>query len=244
MIVMRTGLTVLKLCVAVAILGLAADALAQGQGGGRRGGFGRGGGMMGNNPLTLLRNPNVQKELELSDDQKKSVDDLNTDMRSSFQGLRDLSADERTAKIKEENDKIQKKVDDLLLPNQKERLDELQLQARGSQALTDPKVAEKLNLTDDQKQSLTKLASDYQQKRMDLFQGGGRPDMDAVNNLRTEENDKAMAILTADQKDQFTKMEGKIVDPSLLRGNFGGRGGRNRGNGGNGGNRGNGQPDA
>ncbi len=71
---------------------------------------------------------------------------------------------------------------------------------------------------------------------MDLFQSGGPPDREAMTKLRTEQSDKTMAVLTAEQKDQLTKMQGKTldIDPSQLRGMGAGRG-RNRDGGGNGG---------
>ncbi len=235
---MKTSCSVLKVCVAVAVLATAGSALAQGQGGGRRGG-GRGG--FGANPVMLLQAEPIQKELELSDDQKASIGKLAEENRGGGGGQ---SPEERQQRREE----MQKKVNDILLPNQQERLEQITLQLQGPRALSDTKVADKLQLTDDQKKQLADLSSDYRQKFMDLMQGGGPPDREAMGKLRTEETDKAMAVLTSDQKDQFTKMQGKKIDidPMQL---FRGRGGRNRGNGGGGGNdggkgAGGGQPDA
>jgi Spy/CpxP family protein refolding chaperone len=232
---MRTSISLLKISVAVAVLSTAAYALAQDQGGGRRGGFGGRGGGFGNNPLMLLQAEPVQKELELSDDQKTSISKLGEDARQAFSGGNRPSREE----MQQAREDQQKKINDILLPNQQDRLQQITLQLQGARALSDPKVADKLKLTDDQKKQLADLSGDYRQKMMDLFQGGGPPDRDAMNKLRTEQNDKAMAILTSDQKDEFTKMQGKKIDidPALL---F--RGGRrNRGGGGDGGK---GQPDA
>ncbi len=156
--------------------------------------------------------------------------------------------------MQQRREETQKKINDILLPNQQERFAEITLQVslktQPTQALSDTKVADKLQLTDDQKKQLADLSSDYRQKFMDLMQGGGLPDPDAMTKLRTEQSDKAMTVLTPDQKEQLTKMEGKTVDidPAQLRG-FG-RGGRNRRNGGgggggnDGGKAGGGQPDA
>ena len=68
---MRTGLWVAKCAVAVLIMVTVTSAMAQGQGGGRRGG--RGGGFGGVQPLTLLQNDKVQADLVLSEDQKSQV---------------------------------------------------------------------------------------------------------------------------------------------------------------------------
>ncbi len=191
------------------------------------------------NPLMLLQIDPVQKELELSDDQKTSLTKLAADNRpAGGGGMRNLSAEERQQRLDEmqkQRDAVQVKVNEILLPNQQERLQQITLQLQGARALSDPKVADKLQLNDDEKKQLADLSSDYRQKMMDLFQGGGQPDQDAMAKLRTEENDKSMAILTPEQKEQFTTMQGKKVDidPAELMRAF--RGGRNRGNGGGGG---------
>jgi hypothetical protein len=226
-IFMKTSCNVLKVCVAVAVLATVGSALAQGQGGGRRG---FGGGRGGMNPLALLQAEPIQKELELSDDQKASITKLAEDNRGGGGGGQ--SPEERQQRREE----MQKKINDILLPNQQERIEQITLQLQGARALSDTKVADKLQLNDDQKKQLADLSSEYRQKIMDLMQGGGPPDREAMGKLRTEETDKAMGVLTSDQKDQFTKMQGKKIEidqAQLFRGM--GRGGRNRGNGGGGG---------
>jgi Spy/CpxP family protein refolding chaperone len=219
----------------VVLITAASVAQAQGQGGGRRGG-------RGVSSLTLLQSEQVQKELELTDDQKTSATKLADEYRPGGGGGGGNTSPEDRQKRREE---LQKKVNDILTPQQQQRLDEIVLQVsvkmQPSQALSDAKVAEKLQLTEDQKQQLTDITSEYRQKTMDLFQGGP-PDRDAMDKvrdamtkLRTEQSDKAMTVLTADQKDQLTKLQGKTIDidASQLRG-FGGRS-RNRAGGGNGG---------
>jgi hypothetical protein len=250
---MKTSLRLLKVCVAVAVLATVTEALAQGGGGGGRN---RGGRFL--TELQIVQIEPVQKELAISDDQKASIGKLAEESRPNAGGGGGGNRP-TPEEMQQRRDDQNKKVAEILLPNQQERLDQIMLQLQGADALSDPKVAEKLQLTDDEKTKLTDLSTEYQQKRRDLFQqgggggGGGAANQDAIQKLRTEQNDKAMAILTADQKDQFTKMEGtKLdIDPSLLRPNFGGGNGggrRNRGNGGNGGgnggNGGKGQPDA
>jgi hypothetical protein len=121
-----------------------------------------------------------------------------------------------------------KKIDEILLANQQSRFNEILLQVDGtSQDLADAKVAEKLGLTSDQKSKLEELTATYRQKRTDLFMGG-QVDQQELTKLRTEENDKAKDLLTADQKTAFDKMLGKKIDidPATLRGGRGQRGGR------------------
>ena len=240
-----------SLSFALVVLATAAS-VAQAQGGGRRGG-------RGVSSLMLLQSEQVQKELELTDDQKTSATKLAEEYRPGGGGGGGNTSPEDRQKRREE---LQKKVNDILTPQQQQRLDEIVLQVsvkiQPSQALSDAKIAEKLQLTEDQKQQLTDITSEYRQKTMDLFQGGGPPDRDAMTKLRTEQSDKTMTVLTADQKDQLTKLQGKTLEidaGQLLRGfgrgrnrdggGGGGNGGGNNGGSGNGGNSGSkAQPDA
>jgi Spy/CpxP family protein refolding chaperone len=218
----------------VAVITAASVAQAQGQGGGRRGGgFGR-----GVTPFRLLQLEQIQKEIELTDDQKTSVTKLADEYRpgGGGGGGGNMSRED----IQKRRDELQKKVNDILTPPQQQRLDEIVLQVsvntQPTVALSDSKVAEKLQLSEDQKQQLTDMTSEYRQKFMDLSQGGP-PDRDAFDKLRIEQSDKAMAVLTAEQKDQLTKLQGKTldIDPGQLMRGFGGRGRNNRDGGGNGG---------
>jgi hypothetical protein len=227
--------------VAVAIVAVAAvsNALAQGPGGGR-GMFGGGGRF--NDPTFLLGTEQVQKELELSDDQKTSVQKLVDDNRQAMMDLRNSGASfqDMGAKMAERATENKKKVDDILLPPQRERLDQITLQLAGAQALSRPEVAEKLGLSDEQKSKLKDLADDAQQKRMDLISGGPPSDqqemqdrMQKVQKISADQKEKAMALLTDDQKQALEKMQGKKfeLDMSQMmpRGGFGGFGGGGQG---------------
>ena len=46
--------------------------------------------MMGS-PMMLLRSEQIQKELEIVEDQLKEIETIGEDMRESFQGMRDMS---------------------------------------------------------------------------------------------------------------------------------------------------------
>ena len=93
-------MTTNRLIALAAIFVVASAAFAQGGGagggGGQRGGQGRGGfgqrgGMFQQSEAMLLSRPDVQKDLKLTDDQKKSLQALQKEMgdkmRAEFQGL-------------------------------------------------------------------------------------------------------------------------------------------------------------
>jgi Spy/CpxP family protein refolding chaperone len=237
-LIMKSGMYGLKLAVAICVVATTVAAMAQGQG--RRGGgfgFGGRGGGMGNDPTFLLSIEPVQKELELSADQKTQVQKLADDAQQARMDLfqSGASREEMQTKMQDLAKANKKKADDILLVPQRDRLDEISLQFALSMsapsALARDDIASKLTLTDDQKTKLTAQTEENQQKMRDLFQGGGPPDQQEMAKMRTEQTDKAIAVLTADQKDKLEKMKGKKfdIDPmAMFRGGFGGRrGGQN-----------------
>ena len=86
---MRTYTDCLKMAVITTVVATATAALAQGPGGGR-GMFGGGGRF--NDPTFLLGSEQVQKELELSDEQKTAVQKLVDDNRQAMMDLRNSGA--------------------------------------------------------------------------------------------------------------------------------------------------------
>jgi len=214
---MRTGASLLKIAVAVAIVATVSSAMAQGGGKGNRGG-GRGG--FGINAITVAKVEGVQKDLELSTEQKDSLAKLEPAAfdPQSFQNDREAAM----KKMAENREADAKKVEEILMPPQRDRFAEIMLQLEGTGALRQEKVAAKLKLTDEQK---TKLGELFAQR-----QGGGGGGGGNFQQAREERDAKAMEILTADQKSQFTSMQGKKIeiDRAALMG--GGRqGGKGRG---------------
>ena len=190
-------------------------------GGGQFGGGGFGGGGGGGVMVTVL-NAQVQTELELSDEQKESLTKLSTEARGNradFQGLQDLSAEERTKKMAELREAGQvrtaetnKKVNEILLPSQQERLKQIILQTQGPQsAATNEDLAKALGLTDDQKQKIKDIAALTLQKLIE---------------------EKVLSVLTPDQQSKLESMKGKKFEfdrTAAGAGAAGGRGNRQRG---------------
>jgi hypothetical protein len=227
---MVRGLRVLG--VGCLVLALAAgQVLAQGKGKqGKRFGF-MGGGMGGGQQMTLmlLRADKVQKELDLVQEQKDKLkelaDKVQKDMQSTFQGmgnLRDLSDEERQAKMKEIQDKVadltkkaQKEVDGILLPKQSSRLKEISVQLRGIMALVgDKEVSDKLKITDQQKEKMQTAQREAFQK-VDfraLFQEDQAKAREKMAEVQKEANEKVLDVLNADQKEEYAKMKGDKVD--------------------------------
>jgi len=205
---------------------MASPALAQRQ---RRGG----GGGRGMSSAMLLGQKSVQEELKLSEDQVKKLQEFQTSQREKFQGLRDLSEDERRQKFQELAKESEKVVDETLKPEQKKRLKQisLQLQLRqGTRAYSSPEVASALQLTDEQKDKLKTIGEESQKAGRELFQPGGDRDeaRKKFEELRKQTQEKVMGVLTDEQKSKLKELQGEPFKGRLDFGGFGG--GRGRGN--------------
>ena len=199
--------------VAAGVLLLSGTSLqAQPPGGGRGGfggAFGGGFGGAGGGSLGLLQREDVQKELELLDDQvadlQKIRDDMAASMRDLFTGNQDLPREERMQKMRETMEKaqqdVQAKVDKVLLPHQKKRLEQLanQMRMRGgaTRSLTSDTIAEELGLTDAQK---TKIQAKADQLEAELRQ--------KLAQLRAQAQEELLKELTPQQQAKFKDMVG------------------------------------
>jgi len=240
---MRT-VSCLKLVAAATVTLTVSAALAQPQGRGRGGFFGRGFGAT--DPTTLLTQESVQKDLDLTEDQKSKAtalaDEAQQARRDAIQALgfqpgQMPTEEEQQAmqkKMQELTAANKKKVADVLVPKQQERLDEIAIQYSidggffafaAAMALQQDDLAKKLDITDDQKHKLQQIVEDAGPKMQEL---GFPPDPDQSAKLRTELKEKAMGVLTADQKVKLEKLEGKKFDVSTIQMRGFGRG-RGRG---------------
>src|SRR5437867_114744 len=218
---------------------------------------GFGGGFGGGFDVFLLATPEVQKELGVSDEQKGLIEDMMTDIRNQmqqggrnqggaggFQNFQNLSDEERRKlfeegrkRMEEFNKKADEMINMVLEPKQTDRFAQLRLQRAGVGAFNRPDIAEKLGLTQEQKDKMQKI------------QEAARPDPSAFASFRDmseeerreaftkmrEKGEKANAdvlnVLTAEQKETWTKIQGKKFEFPQQPG-FGGFGGGRRPGGG------------
>jgi hypothetical protein len=199
----------------------------QGSGGGvrRSGGIFSGPSPMG--LLTLVNNPEVQKELKLTNDQKaklaQCIDQVMAIVREVMPKVQNADPAEREqmlAAMRQKTGKIEQKFTDGLSTEQNVRLQQIALQEKGAAALATPEVAKSLEITDDQKRRLRDVQSQAAAKRKTAT--AGLPSQDRVakmEQLRKEELAAALAVLTAEQKAKFDKLRGAEVkfDPGASR---------------------------
>lgn len=213
---------------------MVATPAARAQGG--RGGMGMMGGAGPMAGVRVLSTPEGEKELNITDDQKAKIAELNENMRANmqekFQGLREelegASPEERTEKMgavmREVAASTMKDLKEILNADQMKRFDEISLQAQGFGAFMTPDVQTKLAITEDQKTKLKAAQDDLQAAMQDAFQQM-QDDREAARAAMTKAQktatDAAMNLLTAEQKELWKELTGKPFTMPAMQG-FGG----------------------
>jgi len=144
---------------------------------------------------------------------------MQSDAMEIISGLQDLTPEERVEElpnvmemINERAEGLQTRLTNILDATQLARVGELSLQRRGVEALDDEKVAKALKLTADQTKQLAAIQDDAAGKREEIMKeifGGDRDELRRkMQALRKELGDKASAVLTTEQREQFDQMKG------------------------------------
>ena len=219
-----------------------------GAGGGGFGGRGGGGSMFGGRgggdmTQTLLRIEAIRTELEISPDQEEALTKMQEQGRTERPSgdFRNMSEEERTEfftkmrkQAEERNAKMKEQLEEVLFPEQLERLQEINIQLQGIAALRNEDVAKELKITDAQKKELEEVQAGMMEKMREgmreLFtSGGGREGMrEKIEKMREDMEGDVLGVLTSDQKKKFEEMKGEkfeMPEGAFGRGGQGGRGG-------------------
>ena len=203
-----------------------------GAGGGGFGGRGGSGGSMfggrggGDMTMTLLRIEAVRTELEISPDQEEAL----TKMQEQGRGerpdgdFRNMSEEERTEfftkmrkQAEERNTKMKEQLEEVLFPEQLERLQEINIQLQGIAALRNAEVAKELKITEAQKKELEEVQAGLMEKMREgmreLFSGGSRDGIrEKMEKMRDDMEGDVLDVLTSEQKKKFEEMSVFIKD--------------------------------
>lgn len=230
---------------AFALVATAAVAQPPGGPGGQRGPgmfMGPGGGMLGYSQL--LRIEKVQKEIELTDDQKAELQKIEEQSRERMRQLFQGGQQDREAarqRFEQARAETQKAIEGVLLPNQVKRLKEIRLQVAGiSAAIMDAEVRKDLGVSEEQVQKIREGAQKVIEELRGQRQEGERPSREQLQQrmqeFRQKVADAVMAQLTEEQKKKWNEMIGEKFELGLdeLFGGFRGpgrqQGGARRGN--------------
>ena len=181
--------------------------------------------------IILLQFREVQKELGISNEQKKSLEEALAPIGAqriglfNFIGQPGLSREERSrritqdnARFEELNEREEEALQSILDAKQYVRFDQIVLQTQGGFALRGRNVADRLMLTEKQREGIRAIGSKLNQGTSDLagsrvgvpLEERGKP-AELVANTR-EGQDKVrlgmLAVLTSEQKETWEMMLG------------------------------------
>jgi acyl-CoA reductase-like NAD-dependent aldehyde dehydrogenase len=168
--------------------------------------------VMGPPPLMLLAQKSVQAELKLSDDQVKKVGEALAGQRAEFQKLRALPREEREKKFAELFETSRKLTKEIVTPEQGQRLRQIHWQQQGALAFGNPRVAEALHLSDEQKEKIEAIHKEARETAGKFFAQDPPPAREDIHRtmkeLRKTSEAKTMALITEEQKAKWQEMLG------------------------------------
>lgn len=184
-------------------------------------------GYMPTAPDQLLKLPRVESDLQLLPEQKEELQAKLQKLREEFRAKRDEIAKEITPELSEREreklneeladlerelrEEIKEAIDEVLLPFQKQRLEQIVAQSKlnnnGSGALVSEEFAKLLQLTDEQKKELEKKQQEMQKKLQE-----------EIRDLRRKrQRELVEAVLTKEQLAKLKKLIGDDLAPEEKR---------------------------
>lgn len=244
---------------AVVMAGQVTSVSAQEREGGRRGGpgaraeggrfggpgmmFGRGGQRGGDQLLVgLLAMDAVRDELKLDEAQREGLRKLSErnrperpdfDFRAASEAERAAFATRMREQAAARAAEAKEQLEELLLPGQMERLEQIALQVQGPAALaTDADIAKKLELSDEKVAAMRQEIEANAEKTRELMVSAGREQnfdgfREKAQAMRQELEEKLLGQLTSEQRAKFEELKGAKFDmPERPAFDRGGRGGQ------------------
>jgi hypothetical protein len=194
-------------------------------------------GSRSNSLVSLAATESVQKHLGIVGELAERLNAINDEYRNASQkeftalgidysAIGDLPMAERAVEMRKATEKsadvtrkltaiFLPKLEQVLSPDQIQRLKQIQLQASGIEVWTEPEVAKQLDFNDEQKAKLAELRSDYS-RRTQLIDGDFQQRFAKIRELNTERDNKALELLTAVQKSKLAELQGPPFDVSQL----------------------------
>jgi Spy/CpxP family protein refolding chaperone len=173
----------------------------------------------------LLRSPQVQQELKLTDQQRQQLEQLGEQWREKMRGLRYLPPEDRWQKGEGMRAEVEKQLATTLNEQQMKRLKQIALQVEGYAALERPEIADQVGLTKEQRQKIRDILRQAGEKRREAFQqgqGDRQAAFQRMREIRQWVDGEIEKLLTPEQKKKWQELVGA---PFKFEGGFGGFGG-------------------
>ncbi|MEX2244337.1 MAG: hypothetical protein WD716_10895 [Fimbriimonadaceae bacterium] len=154
--------------------------------------------------LMLVMSPDVKKEIKVTKAQDKQIQEAMKVLQQEMQ------AGTRPIDLSDPMGSMDVDLTPILDDAQRARLEELYLQANTGYALSDPKVAAALELTDDQKQKVKTSKTEAAKQLLTLLsEARSASAMKAAKKKQEELGVAMLDVLTAEQRAKFEALKGK-----------------------------------
>ena len=182
--------------------------------------------MFGISKAELASLPEVQDELKLSDEQKTRITEIHDglrDRRREMFGTGFGRFDEIWQRSDQLNRDASQTVDEVLDDSQRTRLQQIAIQQNGPRSLHDPQVVAALGLSDEQSKKLAQVRDENTQEFENAIRQFGREWRQQAGDLAAKSDERLLAVLADEQRDQFEALKGEPLEIQRWR-----RGGRDR----------------
>jgi Spy/CpxP family protein refolding chaperone len=163
----------------------------------------------------VLSNPDVQKELKLSDEQvnklKDAIGKVMDKYKDDFAKLQRMTPEEQQKKFHEISQEGDKAVAGILDAGQMKRYRQIEWQLQGIGALVDPTLQKELKLSDEQKKKLDDIFKEAGKKQQELMRNPGATREEAQRKHEEFVKDieaKANGVLSEEQKKNLKELKG------------------------------------
>lgn len=163
--------------------------------------------------------PDVQKELNMNDEQKTRVAEVNDQLRDDRREVLGTAFDNWSAaqqKMEALNNQASEKVNEVLEPTQRKRLQEIAIQQNGPRSIQDPEVAAELGLTDQQKAKLAEVVAENSKAFETGFGESSRDNWrERAGELADQADLRLLEVLTPEQQTKLESLKGEPFEVDL-----------------------------
>lgn len=171
--------------------------------------------------LLLVREPSVWEELKLSSSQRQQLATINYKVDGPLLAMRNWSADAANKKFAELLTETERGAGRILSREQQTRIRQIGLRIRGIECVLDESVAESLQLSTQQRETIQGIVQETRatakQLREQVAAGKPREPLEReYRQLQADEQKRILAEFTAKQREQLTTLVGRTFDLGRL----------------------------
>lgn len=171
----------------------------------------------------LVRDPFIQVELHLNAAQKIAAGELAAEFNEPVWKLRDASSESAgvSDEVRRINDAADAKLKGILSAAQRDRLEQIVVRVQGPPAMAQPRIAERLALTDPQREKIVKLLNGarvaIKELQREASSAKGVPDLNRrIDKLSNGVQRDILATLASEQRERWNALLGQPIDLSRL----------------------------